>query len=235
MLRQPPKQKPINEVPRRTGRPHQQASEALVRHIVETAARLFIEKGYVVSMDQIASAAGAGKQTIYRRFGSKEALFLAVVDRQVQRLAETARFEEAKDANPIEALKESCCYLLDSMLNPDMIRLQRILVAEAGRFPNIGEYFENCMAPFAAVLQRLLWSATTSGRLRKLSPEQLVTHLIGAIAGWPVRQAMLGIDPFPGPEAREVHFEAAWDLFLNGAAWRAGGRGEPLERTSGYS
>ena len=217
MLRQSPEKKPVNEAPHRTGRPRQQASEALVRRIVETAARLFIEKGYAISMDQIASAAGAGKQTIYRRFGSKESLFLAVVDRQVQRLAETARFEAAKDANPIEALKESCRFLLDFMLNPDMIRLQRIFVAEAGRFPNIGEYFENCMAPFTAVLQQLLWSATASGRLRKLSPDQLVTHLIGAIAGWPVRQAMLGIDPFPGPETREAYFETAWDLFLKGA------------------
>lgn len=198
--------------------PGRSASEAQVRRIVEAAARLFVEKGYAgASMQRIASVAGTGKPTIYRRFGSKEALFLAVIDSEVQQLAEVARFEEARGSNPAEALKQSCRFFLDFMLSPDMIRLQRILVSEAARFPNIGAYMDNCMAPFTGVMQRLLWSATVSGRFRNLGPEKLELYLNGAIVGWPVRQAMLGLEPFDGPQAREVYFEMAWDLFLRGA------------------
>jgi AcrR family transcriptional regulator len=219
MSRQQSKTNPVNAgASRRGGRPDRQAPEELVRHILETAAGLFIKKGYAgASMDQIAAAAGAGRQTIYRRFGSKDALFLAVIDQQVQRLAEAARFEEARGASAIDALKETCRFLLDFLLHPDMIRLHRVFAAEADRFPNIGQYIENCMAPFMAVMQRLLWAASVSGRLRKINPELLVTHMNGAITGWPVRQAMLGLNPLAEPGEREAYFETAWDLFLKGA------------------
>ncbi|QUD90357.1 TetR/AcrR family transcriptional regulator [Phenylobacterium montanum] len=218
MLHQQSKQDQIGATAlRKSGRATRQASEATVRRIVEVAALLFVEKGYGVSMDQIAASASVGKQTLYRRFGSKEALFLAVIDREVQRLAAAARFEAAKGAGPLDALKECCRFLLDFMLHPDMVRLHRIFAAEAERFPNIGAYLENCMAPFIAVLQRLMWSATAAGHLRKFGSGVLVTHLEGAIVGWPIRQAMLGLDPLAEPAARDAYFETAWDLFLGGA------------------
>ena len=48
--------------------------------ILETAARLFSERGPdCVSMDCIAEAAGVGKGTVFRRFGSRAALAQAVL------------------------------------------------------------------------------------------------------------------------------------------------------------
>src|ERR1700758_2493578 len=48
--------------------------------ILETAARLFAERGpNCVSMDLIAEAAGVGKGTVFRRFGSRAALAQAVL------------------------------------------------------------------------------------------------------------------------------------------------------------
>src|SRR5947209_3112928 len=48
--------------------------------ILETAARLFAERGpECVSMDLIADAAGVGKGTVFRRFGSRAALAQAVL------------------------------------------------------------------------------------------------------------------------------------------------------------
>jgi AcrR family transcriptional regulator len=49
--------------------------------ILCTAARLFAERGAnCVSMDEIAAAAGVGKGTLFRRFGSRAALAHAVID-----------------------------------------------------------------------------------------------------------------------------------------------------------
>jgi AcrR family transcriptional regulator len=48
--------------------------------ILETADRLFAERGAgCVSMDEIAEAAGVGKGTLFRRFGSRASLALAVL------------------------------------------------------------------------------------------------------------------------------------------------------------
>lgn len=49
--------------------------------ILEAASRAFREEGYEsASMDRIAKLAGASKRTVYNHFGSKEALFQAVVE-----------------------------------------------------------------------------------------------------------------------------------------------------------
>lgn len=51
------------------------------QRILCTAQRLFAERGAnCVSMDEIAAAAGVGKGTLFRRFGSRAALAYAVID-----------------------------------------------------------------------------------------------------------------------------------------------------------
>jgi AcrR family transcriptional regulator len=51
---------------------------------METAARLFAEHGYEgTSMDQVAAAAGAGKQSLYRRYANKADLFNVVFSKYV--------------------------------------------------------------------------------------------------------------------------------------------------------
>ena len=57
--------------------------------ILCTAQRLFAEHGAsCVSMDEIAEAAGVGKGTLFRRFGSRAALALAVLSEDEARLQE---------------------------------------------------------------------------------------------------------------------------------------------------
>ena len=57
--------------------------------ILCAARRLFDEKGAsCVSMDEIAEAAGVGKGTLFRRFGSRAALAMAVLSEDESRLQE---------------------------------------------------------------------------------------------------------------------------------------------------
>lgn len=207
------------DILRRSGRPDQQASEELLRHIVDTATRLFIDQGYAAtSLEQIAAAAGSGKQTLYRRFGSKEGLFTEVINRQGERLLEVARSAGTTHADPLEALKECGRLLFDFVLTPDVVRLQRILVAEIVRFPELGDFvFENCMQPFKALVNDLLRAAIEAGQIR--SPNLELTHnlLMGLLTGWPMQQALFGRAPFQTETERDTYFEAAWSLFLRGA------------------
>src|SRR6185295_14367587 len=58
------------------------------RALIETAAgRLFGERGYeATTLDEIAAAAGVTKPILYRHFGSKAALYLALLERHRQDL-----------------------------------------------------------------------------------------------------------------------------------------------------
>lgn len=57
--------------------------------ILEEAERLFSERGVdAVSMDEIAAAAGVGKGTLYRRFGDRAGLIVALLDEDERQLQE---------------------------------------------------------------------------------------------------------------------------------------------------
>ena len=66
------------ETAKRTpGRPRSSEAD---RAILQTALRLLVEQGYdAMSIEGVASAAGVGKTTIYRRYPSKRELIVAAV------------------------------------------------------------------------------------------------------------------------------------------------------------
>ncbi|MFC0597440.1 TetR/AcrR family transcriptional regulator [Streptomyces palmae] len=70
--------------------PVEQARSARNRAaVLEAAARLFAEHGVDgVSLDQVAAAAGVGKGTVFRRFGDKAGLAVALLDSRERVLQE---------------------------------------------------------------------------------------------------------------------------------------------------
>lgn len=74
----------------RTAPPKERADAARNRAaVLDAAARLFAEHGVAaVSMDQIAAAAGVGKGTLFRRFGDKAGLAVALLDTRERDLQE---------------------------------------------------------------------------------------------------------------------------------------------------
>ena len=66
---------------RRRGRPKVVSDARQRDHIVETGRRLLLERGYGrTTMDEVATRARISKQTLYRFFANKSALFAAVVE-----------------------------------------------------------------------------------------------------------------------------------------------------------
>jgi TetR/AcrR family transcriptional regulator of autoinduction and epiphytic fitness len=62
--------------------------------ILDAATMAFRDEGYeTTSMDRIAELAGASKRTVYNHFGSKEALFQAVVERLFEHVASLKQVE----------------------------------------------------------------------------------------------------------------------------------------------
>lgn len=129
------------EARRRAGR---LASSGPIR---EAAATLFLEKGYQgTSMDDIAAAAQVSKQTIYTHFSSKEELFADLVLGNSQRVDEfvaliAQTLAEAEDLAP--ALRKLARQYLGFVARPDVLRLRRLIIGEAARFPDLARtYYE---------------------------------------------------------------------------------------------
>jgi TetR/AcrR family transcriptional repressor of mexJK operon len=113
--------------------------------ILEGARRVFLVSGFgSATMDDVAAAAGVGKQTLYRHFGSKEALFLGLVETMCAEAARTAGAGEAADAQTVSVEDELRAFgrlFATELTTPDSLRFYRAIVAESERLPELGALF----------------------------------------------------------------------------------------------
>jgi len=125
------------------GRPaSSRAGEVDVR-ILEAATALFLKRGFEgTSFKQVADLAHAGKASLYARFPSKEAMFVAVVRRSVEHVL--ARTDPVPaDLTLRERLIAVGVGIIEQSLTPDVVALMRVVVAEATRFPEIACHANN--------------------------------------------------------------------------------------------
>ncbi|MEU3253402.1 TetR/AcrR family transcriptional regulator [Streptomyces sp. NPDC006997] len=123
-------------------RPSGPRAEQKRRAIVRAAREQFLRSGFGVGMDAIAAAAGVSKVTVYNHFGSKEALFSAVIAGALDEpLAgeSSAALEKLADAEDLRtALLEAARSWVHAVRdNEDVAALRALVAAEGHRFPEI--------------------------------------------------------------------------------------------------
>ena len=122
----------------RSGRPPRALAGEVEERILEAAERVFLERGFEgASVDEIADVARAGKPTIYTRFPGKEALFGAVLARQVRKVTGSYESIAPTGATIEERLASIATAILRTILVPETVGLVRATVAEARRFPEL--------------------------------------------------------------------------------------------------
>jgi AcrR family transcriptional regulator len=174
--------------------------------ILSAASRVFTHEGYMgASMDAVAAEASASKRTVYQYFDDKQELFAATVLDAVDRgyeyfeprilaLAETDDVEKA-----ITQLARDAAV---GLTNPELLKMRRLVIAEAERFPGIGrEYYERSWARTIGLLAQALVTLTQRGLLAVEDPERAAYIFTWLVISIPSnRVAFLG-DAAVGPEA----------------------------------
>ncbi|HEX4177684.1 MAG TPA: TetR/AcrR family transcriptional regulator, partial [Rhizomicrobium sp.] len=111
--------------------------------IFEAATTVFLRDGYLgASMDEIALLADVSKQTIYKQFTSKEALFLEIVAGLTNAGSDKVHgvIPELAPGGDLHAYLEDYAYRqLSIVLTPRLMQLRRVVIGEAGRFPELGK------------------------------------------------------------------------------------------------
>ncbi len=122
----------------RVGRPTRDASEQLRHRIVEVATELLFSHGYgATSIEAIARRARVSKRTLYQRFADKPALMSAVIVRLIDSLRPPAHTPLTEGGNLEQILVHLGSLILHAALTPRVLQLQRLIVAESGRFPDL--------------------------------------------------------------------------------------------------
>lgn len=164
--------------------------------MLDAARTVFLREGFEgASMDRIAAQAGVSKRTIYNNFADKEALFGAVVERIWSGL----RFDDAAEALPeddfAEALRRIANRTLDTLLDPEVIGLLRIVVAESSGSSSLAEaFYHRAKSPSVRRLTEYFRHLDASGRLRIPDPELAAAQFLGLIKEalfWP---RLLGVE-----------------------------------------
>lgn len=111
--------------------------------ILQGAEKVFLASGYEgASMSQIAREAGVSKGTLYNHFDGKASLFSAFFEeRSKTKLAaiEAISREDGQDIHTsLRRLTETA---IKMMLHSTSMDLYRIIVGEAGKFPNLADAF----------------------------------------------------------------------------------------------
>ncbi|MFF9624453.1 TetR/AcrR family transcriptional regulator [Streptomyces griseosporeus] len=116
--------------------------------IVRAARELFLREGFGVGMDAIAAAAGVSKVTVYNHFGSKEALFSAVITSALDEPlggASADALAALADAPDLRAalVEAARGWVRAVRANEDVAALRRLVAAEQHRFPELGRAWES--------------------------------------------------------------------------------------------
>jgi AcrR family transcriptional regulator len=161
---------------RRSRSPPRELAGEIDARILEAARRVFLERGLAgASIEEIAALARAGKPTIYARFPTKEALFTAVVRRNVD--ANLARFEShvPTGATIEECLASVGVAALHWALTGNTVGLMRLAIAEARRFPDLASRVHWMARERAAEGVARLLREVAPTDLPAFAPERLAT------------------------------------------------------------
>ena len=193
--------------------------------ILDAARESFLEKGFAgTSMSGLLDTLGGSKATLWSYFRSKEELFAAVLDDAVveHRTLLLACIEPTGDL--VDSLTRFCRRFLEKLSSPASLALWRLVAAESGRNPAIGQiFYERAPRHIEAGLTAFIATHMALGELRTGDPIEAARMLISLCTGrqhrilWGVATA----DP------AEVEKDADLTVALFLRAYRADGS-EPL-------
>jgi TetR/AcrR family transcriptional regulator, regulator of autoinduction and epiphytic fitness len=169
--------------------------------IVEAAERLFLERGFgAVSMDDLATAAGLARRTLYNQFASKEEIFREMLLRVSAQL-ETAFPPGIETQGDVEdVLRLIARMILALHKRPEYLGFLRMVVADSRQFPWIAEEFAAVMEPQTERLVRYLAHLTAMGILDCRNPVLAAHQFMGMLNELSLWPWMTGRESVPVPE-----------------------------------
>jgi TetR/AcrR family transcriptional regulator, mexJK operon transcriptional repressor len=183
--------------PRSPGRPKREDVAAMERKLFSVALNEFTAHGYgAASLTKIVKIAGVAKTTLYARFSSKEQLFRAIMQQQIERAdAATALRPGANrpGANRIELEKGLEVYanrMLEVSLRGDLRDVNRLISSESHRFPELGAAAVEKNRLGVKRIANFISDCADADGIRCKDPEAVAETFIFMLRGWYVNAMM---------------------------------------------
>jgi AcrR family transcriptional regulator len=192
--------------------------EARPAEIMAAGLQLFSDKGFAATrLEDVADAAGVSKATIYLYFDSKADLFKAIVrDVASPRVGEIESFIDGFQGSATDLLRGLYLRATTIVGSPEMRPIIKVVLAEAGNFPEIAEFYRTEIA-FRALnnISRIIERGIASGEFRPCDAIATAQSIV-----FPLLMNALATQVFgPLPELDpERFFPSHLDFVLRGLA-----------------
>ena len=185
--------------------------DELREHILWVAKDVFLEMGFErASMDVVAARAATSKRSLYAHFESKEKLFLAVIELVRGLLLDRLKLPADYADDPHEALVLFCGRFLEVLVWKRTVRMCRLTLAEAERFPEGATTFYEAI--FGTAQERL--EAFLRERLTwpRKAAAQTAAELLGRVLYPRFPRALFGLDAITDDRLDDERISAQLDL-----------------------
>jgi AcrR family transcriptional regulator len=209
-------------VKRSRGRP-QVRPDAETRHLIYEAARPeLLARGYAgTCMEDIACRAGVSTKTLYRLIPTKAELFQGLVADRLDQFFSTMVADVVDEPDLTQALTIMLIDCATFTLGEEVIGLNRLVIAERDRFPEIAEaFYRNGIQRVPVAIATWLATQRRRGLIELDDPKAAAGMVLGMMISEPQRAAVLRQrKPMTAKEIGKRARTCA-EVFLNGC--RAG-------------
>lgn len=181
--------------------------------ILEAALVCFAENGFAATrMEDIAERARITKGTIYLYFESKEDLFKSLARQSIGAQIETITAHvKAFDGNSADLLRFVLGTVGHFVTTSDRVVLSKVLLAEAGKFPELAEFWrreviDRGLGLFTAIIRR----GQARGEFRAMPPEHAARLCIAPmliIMIWRTTFSRFDETPYDYPGLVQAHLD----------------------------
>jgi len=197
------------------------AQQKIERHaeILEAALDEFVARGYLATrLEDVAARIGVTKGTVHFYFGTKEALFAAVIRHYAPVLGpdETSNEDTETDKPSFDRIADYLAILHAAIATDGKTReIFHLLMSDGRHFPDlIDRYFEEFLAPAVEHLRALIKVGIKRGELRASALERFPEILLGPSVLANIWSAVFGSRR---PLDQAAFLRVAFDVLRNGA------------------
>jgi len=184
--------------------------------IVDIAHAAFLSDGYAAtSMSTIAARVGGSKATLYNYFSSKEELFAAVVAKKCEQLQVLLYNAQVEGGDFRSAMQNFGERFLQLLLREESIATYRLVVAESGRFPELGRtFYETGMKQGRGKLAEYFRHVIAAGELRDCDAFLMAHYFFDLCMSGIHLRKLWNVETDPTPEEIHDHVARAIAIFL---------------------